>query len=73
MYEGDDKSASTRDLLLVQINLKVNLGLTDADVSQEDITETKSCLVVFILIGEGRLVKPHGRGVFAFPCIHKSW
>lgn len=41
MYEGVDKGASTCDLLLAQIKLKVNLGLTDADVAQEDITETK--------------------------------
>lgn len=33
--------------------MKVNLGLTDADVAQENITETMSGLVVFILIGVG--------------------
>lgn len=57
----------------VQIKLKVNLEPNDADVAQEDITETKSGLVVFILIGEGWIVKPRGKGVSAFPCIHKSW
>lgn len=72
MYEGDNISASTCDLLLVQIKPKVHSGLTGAAVSQEDITETKSGLVVFILIGERWIVKSHGRGVFAFPCIHKS-
>lgn len=33
MYADDDKSASTCDLLSVQIKLKVKLELTDADVS----------------------------------------
>lgn len=73
MYEGDGQSASTCGLLFIQMELKVSSGFPVADVSQEDITETKSGLVVLILIGEGRIVKPRGRGVFAFPCIHKSW
>lgn len=50
--------------------LKVNLGLTDAAVAQENITETMSGLAVLILIGEGRIVKPRGRGVSAFSCIY---
>lgn len=50
--------------------LKVNLGLTDADVAQENITETMSGLAVLILIGEGRIAKPRGRGVSAFSCIY---
>lgn len=47
--------------------MKVNLGLPDADVAQENITETMSGLVVFILIGGGWIVKPHGRDFLCFP------
>lgn len=49
------------------LKMKVHLGLTDADVAQENITETMSGLVVFILIGEGRIVKPRGREFLRFP------
>lgn len=45
MYEGDGQSASTCGLLFVQVELKVSSGFPVADVSQGEITETKSGLV----------------------------